>query len=243
MKRDHKRGAFRDRAAFTLIELLAVIAILLILMSFLLPVAGGARRRALTVPCANNLRQIYTLCLGYAGDYDNELPQGLSENPQMFNINNPLFPQLRQFMAKSGYTPDIWYCPGVPREWADPAWWDDKPWTGRPIIPDSPEEFPIGYLYTGNVTRGSLIKFTVKPPFTFREFQDTGVPFVRDICKAYKPSPVEGADVTDWWIFPHHGTGEPAFGQFLMPGGHVKRQPVAEMSLNYTYYHPGLLYW
>jgi prepilin-type N-terminal cleavage/methylation domain-containing protein/prepilin-type processing-associated H-X9-DG protein len=47
-----------SKRAFTLVELLVVIAIIAILIAILLPVVIGARRKAMEVACASNLRQL-----------------------------------------------------------------------------------------------------------------------------------------------------------------------------------------
>ncbi|MBS1369918.1 MAG: type II secretion system protein [Lentisphaeria bacterium] len=55
---------------FTLIELLVVIAIITILVSMLLPALNGARNRARTTSCTNQLKQLGTAIIFYQGDYD-----------------------------------------------------------------------------------------------------------------------------------------------------------------------------
>jgi len=60
--------------AFTLTELIVIIAIVAILIALLLPVLSRARSSSQTVSCLSNLRQIMMAFQLYAGDNRQELP-------------------------------------------------------------------------------------------------------------------------------------------------------------------------
>ncbi len=60
--------------AFTLIELLMVVAVLGILVALSLPALGSARAGALQSACASNQRQIGAALQLYANDHDGEFP-------------------------------------------------------------------------------------------------------------------------------------------------------------------------
>jgi prepilin-type N-terminal cleavage/methylation domain-containing protein len=62
------------RRAFTLIELLTVIAIIAILAGILFPVFAKAREKAEQTQCINNVKQLGTAVNMYATDYDSKLP-------------------------------------------------------------------------------------------------------------------------------------------------------------------------
>lgn len=64
------RFVLRDRANFTLIELLAVIGIIAILAGLLMPALARARDQAKAVSCISGVKQIGLAFIQYAGDYD-----------------------------------------------------------------------------------------------------------------------------------------------------------------------------
>ncbi|EIP98311.1 prepilin-type N-terminal cleavage/methylation domain-containing protein [Opitutaceae bacterium TAV1] len=68
------RRTRRSRAAFTLIELLTVIAIMGILAAIMIPTVGAVRKTAQGATCTSNLRQITAAALLYASENKDWLP-------------------------------------------------------------------------------------------------------------------------------------------------------------------------
>eukprot|EP01026_Neomeris_dumetosa_P029855 TRINITY_DN24060_c0_g1_i6.p1 TRINITY_DN24060_c0_g1~~TRINITY_DN24060_c0_g1_i6.p1 ORF type:complete len:228 (-),score=22.99 TRINITY_DN24060_c0_g1_i6:48-731(-) len=62
------------RRAFTLIELLIVIAIIAVLISILLPALGDARRAGKLTICGSNMKQMGAAVFGYSADHDDRMP-------------------------------------------------------------------------------------------------------------------------------------------------------------------------
>jgi prepilin-type N-terminal cleavage/methylation domain-containing protein/prepilin-type processing-associated H-X9-DG protein len=64
----------RSHRAFTLIELLTVIAIIGVLAGLLIPVVGAVRSKARSTACLSNMRQVGAASLLYLNDYKGRLP-------------------------------------------------------------------------------------------------------------------------------------------------------------------------
>ncbi|RRJ94804.1 DUF1559 domain-containing protein [Opitutaceae bacterium TAV4] len=71
----------RIRRAFTLIELLTVIAIIGILAALIIPVTGAVRQRARSAQCVSNLRQVGLGLANYAADNKGKFPPRYSSSP------------------------------------------------------------------------------------------------------------------------------------------------------------------
>lgn len=143
----------RSPKAFTLVELLVIIAILAVLMALLLPGLQKARNRARFVACRSNLRQLGIATALYPGDYNGSFPQN-SWGQSCFSVAvDPVARGYREwpcygqdakvFTAKifPAYvnSPDVFYCesnlwhrrkgsqvpPLYPWGWGDDYWAQD----------------------------------------------------------------------------------------------------------------------
>ena len=113
---NHPKSTVRpQRRAFTLLELVTVVAVVAILSALLFAVVQKAMESARNVKCVGNLRALGSAIFAYAGDNNNMLlPRVLSyyrppeEQEQPGNMR--VWPNR---LLKLGYVsnPDIFYCP------------------------------------------------------------------------------------------------------------------------------------
>lgn len=91
---------FFPRRAFTVIELIVVVAVLLVLAALLLPSLKGAKERGKQAFCINNLRQLFTAFVAYAADHDGTIPQVGTPYASLYGTRGASW---HHWLGKAGY--------------------------------------------------------------------------------------------------------------------------------------------
>lgn len=118
------RGTRRG-AAFTVLELICVIAIIVLLAALLLPALTQARARARRIQCADHLRQIGLAFHSFAHDHNGQFPMAVPANAggslefvqNAAQLQVPFYFSFRHFQALSNdlVTPKVLACPADTR--------------------------------------------------------------------------------------------------------------------------------
>jgi prepilin-type N-terminal cleavage/methylation domain-containing protein/prepilin-type processing-associated H-X9-DG protein len=82
VRREHRNRAALSSSAFTLVELLVVVAIITILAAMLLPALASGKARAKRIQCLNNQRQLAVTWVLYSGDSNDWLVSNGICNPE-----------------------------------------------------------------------------------------------------------------------------------------------------------------
>jgi general secretion pathway protein G len=147
----------RRTAAFTLVELLTVIAIIAVLAALLFPVFATARGKAREITCLSNLRQIGMAIKMYAQDYDELYPWAVDPTDKMtpviwsqhpeFQAQIPFMPYMHEALQPYVKSPNIFACP------ADTGYTVED-FTGVPLdaTPTSFKKFGTSYNYRTEIS-------------------------------------------------------------------------------------------
>lgn len=92
-----------EAGAFTLVEILISLGIVLTLAALIVPVAGKARDQAKTAGCLSNLRQCGTLIHLYAADHDQAFPLATQNNQGYIAALSEYLPKNEALSAKNVY--------------------------------------------------------------------------------------------------------------------------------------------
>lgn len=178
------------RRAFTLVELLVVIAVVVILVALLFPVFASARSKARQTQCLSNMRQLGQATMMYAQDSDDLYPYGGDPSDidtdswknwkggKYWNAAKTLRP-LPDVMAAYVKESDLWRCP------ADTGLdmggsFEDIPLSAHPSCFQA---FGMSYIYTtllplDGQTISGVRAWSRKPPYS--EHEPVQVPLFAD---------------------------------------------------------------
>lgn len=148
----------KSASAFTLIELLTVIAIIGILAAILIPTVGAVRKRALKSQCASNLHQLGMAVNLYLNDNKQILPNGTEQNANL----QWLATTHRDSFIRYGLTFDMLFCRGNPDYAQTHNTEENRTKQGGNGI-------PIGYIYLPGTTYAATDSFGRTIPSKYRE--------------------------------------------------------------------------
>jgi prepilin-type processing-associated H-X9-DG protein len=210
-----------------LVELLVVIGIIALLISILLPSLQNARKSAIRVACASNLRQLGQFWHMYAGQWKGNFPdpnQGYGTWELWPNfMKNHFIDNKYGVSATDGR---VFYCPAHRSLTGGDASSDD--WT-RPSGSSAPDTVLLGYtIYASNYNALQYAKswypddITVRPPYKANEKDMSERPIIMDMLidySAYYPG------VLEWDYSAHLKNRVPEGRNACFGDGHVAWRP------------------
>ena len=105
----------RRRCAFTLVELLVVLAIIAILAGMLLPALTKGKESARSAACLSNLHQIGVALQIYVGENNNRLPAMYDKNTNA--ITTTVIPTIDVVLRRQLGSTNVLRCPSDKEDW------------------------------------------------------------------------------------------------------------------------------
>lgn len=174
------------RRAFTLIELMVVIAIIGLLIAVLMPALGKARTQARRTACASNLRQIGTGLRDYLNDNRDRLPSVSampSISPAPIAGDKPIY--IADILVKHLVEPKVFECPNDSGGDARPA-----PNTGKSYFESERSSYEYRFQLGGSTTAEVAARFA---RFLGDPIPDNTIWIMRDYNNFHGPGGKPGA--------------------------------------------------
>jgi prepilin-type N-terminal cleavage/methylation domain-containing protein/prepilin-type processing-associated H-X9-DG protein len=136
--------------AFTLIELLFVIAIIALLAGLLVPVMQGFADKGRDLKCQQNLRNLFVLLNSAANDNDNQYPRIETDPQNPIHAGDPLAKTLLEAIRPYGGSEKDIQCP---LDLAGPNWFAKKhtSYMWQPMSEDEPTTNIKMYTRRGSI--------------------------------------------------------------------------------------------
>jgi prepilin-type processing-associated H-X9-DG protein len=216
------------RSPFTIIELLAVIAVIAILMSLLMPSLARARFQARVTSCAVTMSEWGKGLFGYASDHDQSFPShhissSVGRNPWGIGTG------FRTDMADQGIDTATFSCPLTPTTEAFAKTYES-----------SHRMTMIGYVYMvpHDANNGPMVAAGIQSPKRLGRTGDLTRPMLADPFVASVSTPTIAAGGSHVWNGHTLGGGTTIYDLInsnrLFVDGHVKTVPAADISLRQT---------
>lgn len=136
--------------AFTLLEVLAVVAVVVILASLLVPAAGKLIARANGAKCMGNLKTISAASAIYSGDHNGDWPPCASTGPIFANSLIPYLGTIPRVNSANFMNSPL-ICPGGKTDHPEGNYRHQGIYTATYNDPDTGTSFKYGLSYAQNV--------------------------------------------------------------------------------------------
>jgi len=111
-----RRSLHRGRPAFTLVEMVIVIAVVMVLFALSFPVISSVRKKTGGATCVTNLRALFMAGLAYGADHDGKLP-----STSLYNSANHSKPGVQDYLSGGRYN-SAYRCPSLKEYPFSPAY-------------------------------------------------------------------------------------------------------------------------